>query len=612
MNSLNFTRGVNGKPVSSQLLQTNLSTENLYGQCYFGFPLIATPEGKYSIDATLISPEFGVVIFDIVEGTTLGDYQERQDDLVNKFESKLKLHKDLMKGRNLLPKINVITFAPAINLPSVDEGYFVCNEYNLAETLNNFKNNNLDTDTYSRTLSAVESLSSIRKSKQRRDFQKPDSRGAKLKKLEDTIATLDNRQNKAVIETVEGVQRIRGLAGSGKTIILALKAAYLHSQHPDWRIAVTFHTRALKAQFKKLINNFCIEQGGEEPDWSKIRVVNSWGAPGGEDRDGIYYEFCRSTNQGFHDLRSARATFGADNPFAQVCQQALSQTSLSPELYDVILVDEAQDFSSSFLNVCFRLLKPTKRLVYAYDELQSLSGASLPSPEEIFGTKENGDPIVSLAGDTNRDVLLEKCYRNSLPVLVSAHSLGFGIYRAPPKDLSTGLVQMFEQPGLWQEIGYQVEKGVLSKGQRVILSRSNETSPDWLANHSEIEDLIIFKKFQNEAEQNIWLTEQIYQNINEDELRYDDIIVINPDPLTAREKLGKIRKALFDKNIPSHTAGVDTDADVFFKTDNDSITCTGIYRAKGNEAGMVYVVNAQDCDGSGLGLSSLRNRLFTV
>ena len=117
MNSLNFTRGVNGKPVSSQLLQTNLSTENLYGQCYFGFPLIATPEGKYSIDATLISPEFGVVIFDIVEGTTLGDYQERQDDLVNKFESKLKLHKDLMKGRNLLPKINVITFAPAINLP---------------------------------------------------------------------------------------------------------------------------------------------------------------------------------------------------------------------------------------------------------------------------------------------------------------------------------------------------------------------------------------------------------------------------------------------------------------------------------------------------------------
>ena len=31
-------------------------------------------------------------------------------------------------------------------------------------------------------------------------------------------------QSKAVIETVDGVQRIRGLAGSGKTIVLALKA----------------------------------------------------------------------------------------------------------------------------------------------------------------------------------------------------------------------------------------------------------------------------------------------------------------------------------------------------------------------------------------------------
>ncbi|MEI7100528.1 helicase, partial [Klebsiella pneumoniae] len=94
------------------------------------------------------------------------------------------------------------------------------------------------------------------------------------------------RQNKAVIETVDGVQRIRGLAGSGKTIVLALKAAYLHTQYPDWRIAVTFHTRSLKGQFRRLINNFCIEQSGEEPDWTKIRIINAWGAPGGDARDG--------------------------------------------------------------------------------------------------------------------------------------------------------------------------------------------------------------------------------------------------------------------------------------------------------------------------------------
>jgi hypothetical protein len=62
-------------------------------------------------------------------------------------------------------------------------------------------------------------------------------------------------------------------------------------------------------QFKRLIGNFCIEQSGEEPDWTKIRVVNAWGAPGGDDRDGIYYEFCRATGQEFHDFKSASRSF---------------------------------------------------------------------------------------------------------------------------------------------------------------------------------------------------------------------------------------------------------------------------------------------------------------
>lgn len=50
------------------------------------------------------------------------------------------------------------------------------------------------------------------------------------------------------------------------------------------RIAVTFHTRSLKGQFKRPINNFCIGQSGEEPDWTKLRVVSAWGAPGDDQR----------------------------------------------------------------------------------------------------------------------------------------------------------------------------------------------------------------------------------------------------------------------------------------------------------------------------------------
>lgn len=616
MNRLHFTRGTNGKPVASEELEKALSSiEGLTGDCFFGYPLIATPEGKYFLDATLVTREKGIILFDLVEGTDVGEYVSRHDDLANKIEAKLKLHKELVKGRHLLPALHVVTFAPAIEDVGriAQEGHSIANAEGLAEVIARLSWEGASEELYRQTLSAIESLSSIRKSRSKREVARPDSRGAKLKRLEDSIATLDHRQNRAVIETVDGVQRIRGLAGSGKTIVLALKAAYLHTQHPDWRIAVTFHTRSLKGQFKRLITNFCIEQSGEEPDWSRIRVVNAWGAPGGNERDGIYYEFCRASGQDFHDFRSASLRFGGnDKAFDGACSTALSAARLPQPLYDVILVDEAQDFAPSFLRLCYSMLREPKRLVYAYDELQNLSGASLPPPEEIFGADEHGRPHVTLGNDSRRDVILQKCYRNSRPVLVTAHSLGFGIYRTPTKNTETGLVQMFDQPALWEEIGYRVREGELRKGSRVVLERTDDTSPRFLEEHSGIDDLVHFQKFESEAEQNAWLVEQISRNLTEDELRHDDIIVIHPDPISARERLGPIRKALFDLGIQNHLAGVDTDADVFFKTETPSVTFTGIFRAKGNEAGMVYIINAQDCDTTGMGLAGLRNRLFTA
>ena len=83
---------------------------------------------------------------------------------------------------------------------------------------------NASTELYERTLSAIQNISAVRRARTPRHISSPQSRGAKLGHLEDSIATLDMLQSKAVIETVDGVQRIRGLAGSGKTIVLALKA----------------------------------------------------------------------------------------------------------------------------------------------------------------------------------------------------------------------------------------------------------------------------------------------------------------------------------------------------------------------------------------------------
>lgn len=614
---ITIVKGTTKKPVSSQRLADFFASHTQYdGFLYIGYPIIGTSEGPFPIDALLVSKSKGLIVFSLVEGRDMAGAEEAQDDSYNKLESKLRAHKPLMKGRILQVPIHPVTFAPvrddATSLTT--EEYPICNEVTLEAWLDEHRWD--DPSHYEALVSVIQAISTIRKGRKKRDVQKEDSRGARLKRLEDSIANLDNLQGRAVIETVDGVQRLRGLAGSGKTIVLALKAAYLHAQHPDWKIAVTFHTRSLKGQFRQLINTFTIEQTNEEPDWDNIQIIHAWGAPGGGDRNGLYYSFCQTHGVEYYDYGSAKHRFGQRKEFEGACQKALNDCPNPNGIYDVILIDEAQDFPPSFLRMCYELLKPEKRLVYAYDELQNLSSQSLPSPEEIFGKQADGAPRVRFTSDQpgkpQQDVILEKCYRNSRPVLVTAHALGFGIYRKPGANIGTGLVQIFDHNQLWLEVGYEVTDGELADGCEVTLSRSQESSPAFLEDHSPTEDLIQFHCFNSKEEQAEWVAKSIQSNLFNDELRPDDIVVINPDPLSTRNAVGPIRKQLFELGINSHLAGVDTSPDVFFDADSESIAFTGIFRAKGNEAGMVYIINAQDCYSSFGNMASVRNRLFTA
>lgn len=615
---VSIIQGATKKPVSSQRLANIFANSPQYeGYLYIGYPIIGSPDGPFSIDALWLSPQHGAVIFDLVEGRDINpEFKQYQDNIANKMASKFQSRDALMIGRTLGVEVSVVTFAPIVPCANQlsDGYYYVCNENSLSATLAKlvWPNNHL----YHELVSVVQAISTIRKGRKKRNVARPDSRGAKLKRLEESIANLDNLQGRAVIETVEGVQRIRGLAGSGKTIVLALKAAYLHAQHPEWKIAVTFNTRSLKGQFRQLINTFVIEQTNEEPDWENLQIIHAWGSPGGGDNNGLYFSFCSMHGLSYYDWGGAKASFGRQAAFDGACSQALSECKISRPKYDAILVDEAQDFPPSFLKLCYELLSNEKRLVYAYDELQTLSSRSLPGPEEIFGKKPDGTPCVTFqakqAGKPLQDLILEKCYRNSRPVLATAHALGFGIYRNPDPETKTGLVQMFNHSDLWQEVGYEIVEGELSEGKGVTLARTPESSPEFLENHSSFDDLIQFRTFNNSAEQADYLVNSILMNLKQDELRSDDIIVINPDPLTTRNEVGPIRKLLYTHRINTHIAGVDVSPDVFFHTDIESIAFTGIFRAKGNEAGMVYIINAQDCYSSFGNMATVRNQLFTA
>ncbi len=615
---IDIVSGTTRKPVASQQLAEFFKRRaaSYSGILYFGYPIIAAPDGAFAFDAVWVSRERGIVIFCLVEETEVAeDYGSAQDRSANLLDARLRNHTELMRGREFLASPEVITFAPAACVAGNEKaGYPLCNLDNLDSAIERTSWNH--PEKFENVVSVLQSISQIRKGKRTRTAVNPESRGSKLRRLEESVANLDYQQGRAVIETVDGVQRIRGIAGSGKTMVLALKAAYLHVCNPDWRIAVTFNSRSLKEQFLQLIKMFVVEQTGDEPDWSALSVINACGSPGGPDRTGLYYEFVRSHGLEYADFQEANRQYGHDRAFASACRDAVAGAKGETHLYDAILVDEAQELGPDFLQMCFSMLEEPKRLVYAYDEMQSWTCTSLPPPEKLFGTGANGRARVRFLrpqpGLPQQDIVLEKCYRNSRPVLVTAHALGFGIYRKPDVETGTGLVQVFQQPGFWNEIGYREVSGELAEGHTVRLARPPETSPAFLEDHSSIDDLIQFRVFNTKIEQAEWLVDNIEQNIGKDELTPDDIMVINPNPTKTRQEVGIARRLAFERGVNSHFVGVGFSVDHFFDEHDKSIAFSGIHRAKGNEAAMVYIINAQDCAGSYGQLLQVRNQLFTA
>ena len=87
--------------------------------------------------------------------------------------------------------LSVISFAPGITNTKIiaEKGYPLVKEDSLIDTLKSLNWVGGREELYQMTLSAIENLSSIRKSRFKREVHREDSRGAKLKRLEDSIAT---------------------------------------------------------------------------------------------------------------------------------------------------------------------------------------------------------------------------------------------------------------------------------------------------------------------------------------------------------------------------------------------------------------------------------------
>jgi superfamily I DNA and RNA helicase len=595
----------------AQQLVASIESLPLDGILFLGYPVIASADSQVDVDALLVSREHGLVAFDVEPApppaSELGAWdtlKDHQDRLFFLLKANLERNDSLRRGRELAVRPEVITVFPTLP-PSLDgAGSRFVSVDGVASAIRDLPPL---TEGFWEPLNAVvQRVTTIKPAKKREGVTRPTSRGAVMKRIDKEIANLDRWQNAAAIEMPEGPQRIRGLAGSGKTVVLALKAAYLHTQHPDWAIAVVFYSRSLYQQFTDLIRRFTFEHAADEPNWQKLQVLHAWG---GSDRAGLYSEMARALAAPARDFNYGRANFRRGDEFRGVCQELLDlaeQPDDIPELFDAILIDEGQDLPEPFFQLAHKFARNPKRVVFAYDELQKLSESTMASTRDLFGVDANSEPRVDLRntpGMPRSDITLPRCYRNTPWTLALAHALGFGT------DRDEGLVQHFDDPQQWESIGYEVTAGRLEAGAEVTLARSRTSYPDYFTELLNPDDAIVTETFESERDQAEWIADRVSENLGSDELEADDILIVLPDAYTSRSSSRILSDALSARKIESHLAGVTSSADELFA--RNSVAIANIYRSKGNEAPVVYVANSQQCQ-AGHELLRLRNTLFTA
>lgn len=163
----------------------------------------------------------------------------------------------------------------------------------------------------------------------------------------DTVRALDRRQERLALHLGGGYRLIRGVAGSGKTLILTHRATHFGELLPAWRILLLCFNRALShalaAEVKAIAN-------------VQVKTV-----------DALAYGLLEDTG---HPVRvDKKPDFEARRVAALPIAHALDDR----ERFDMVFVDEAQDLGPSGLDLAWAMLRTGRdHFVIALDSAQNV------------------------------------------------------------------------------------------------------------------------------------------------------------------------------------------------------------------------------------------------
>ncbi|WP_027482363.1 DEAD/DEAH box helicase [Deinococcus pimensis] len=454
-------------------------------------------------------------------------------------------------------------------------------------------------------------------------------------------------QQELIAKTIPpGPQRIRGIAGSGKTVLLAQKAANMHLKHPEWDIALVFFCRSLYDQICRQVDHWLRHASGGERTLQgarhKLRILHAWGA---KEQPGFYRTLAQHV--GVPPLHVGNTPDGSPGyKLLYACKALISDAERlgrSLQVFDAVLIDEGQDLvhedetlrhedKQAFYWLAHESLKPVprdvplfseatpapelRRLIWAYDEAQSLDTLAIPTARALFGEKlaKALNQGVTYRGGIKKSEVMHRCYRTPGPILLAAHALGMGLLR------EQGMLAGLTQQEHWQKIGYEVT-GAFRAGQEITLRRPPEHSPNPLTTLPS-EPLVTFHSHRSRDVELGTLVEAIKRNLGEDGLvasRHILVVVLggHPDAKMLQARVfGALRHAGLDAYIPGnrdinvlHQPYPNNDPNGFWR--DGAVTVSPVMQAKGNEADVVYVVGLDHIAKAEDDLR-LRNQLFVA
>lgn len=453
-----------------------------------------------------------------------------------------------------------------------------------------------------------------------------ESRRKYIQQVRSRINQLDLEQEKIAKQITPGMQRIRGIAGSGKTVVLCQKAALMSVKYPDWQIGLVFFSRSLydfiTQQVDQWIRYFTQNKVSYDPETSKLKILHAWGS---KQQPGFYGTICKAAG-----IVPLSVPFTISNQpqeaLAEACVKLL-ESRIIPPIFDAVLIDEGQDLIANnwkyqdkqpFYWLAYQALRPVnpvspqqRRLIWAYDELQSLSSLNIPEPVELFGEELGHLVTGKYEQQFNKTEIISRCYRTPNQIINIAQAIALGLVRK--RGLLTGSIYAEE----WQALGYKITGNEQQEQQLTLVKENNNYSNTigelWQG------DLINFERFTSRQQELTVLYQNIKYNLTQDNLQPDrEILVIvlgssyNTNSLVKQTATFLINQGI-NIYLPSQRTYNCLDPkeqpnpNQFWHP--GTITISTIHRAKGHEADLVYLIGLDQIAQDEANLY-LRNQLY--